>query len=159
MNDKLMALNLLCDGHRRINRGFCKHVLAINLPHHKGYSFYEAHEDSLQYCSIGAISVKRNWYNILPLQAEDVLYEFLPESFKIRVSLNRLKRQYNRQSIIDYNNNKDTTQQDVLNLFQKAINKVEREVLEENGFIDSWEVEIQAQTFDLVGAGREAVCV
>lgn len=159
MNHKLDVLNLLCDGHRRITKGFCKNVLAINLPHYRGYEAYEPHEDSSHYCTIGAISVKRNWYNIMPLDAEDVLYEFLPESFQIRVSLTRLIRQYIRQSIINYNNHKDTTQQDVLNLFQKAINKLEGEILMENEFIDSWEVEIQAQTFDLVGAGREAVCV
>lgn len=160
MNNELMALNLLCDGHRRITRGFCKGVLAVNLPHYTGYEAYEPHEDSSHYCTIGAISVDRYAdYNLMSQfhLAEDVLYQSLPEDFK-KLNINNYGFP-GRETIVTYNNHEDTTQQDVLNLFLKAINKLEEEILQETIFIDSWEVEIQAQTFDLVGAGREAVCV
>lgn len=92
----------------RIAGGFCKHHLSVG--HGEG--------ETTKYCAVGALIDGDTFF----MQAEaivDRLYRYLPQEFQI-TPRNSFRGQY-WGAVVDYNNHPDTTQADVVALYDKLL--------------------------------------
>lgn len=155
MNSTLRCLNHAIVAYKRIERGWCKGNLGIDRDGNTIIPNDLNEEMISQHCAIGAICYGKTYLGDTFLKILNILDDEISNlGFKLDIN-----HPYFRSQVVAYNNHPDTTHEDILNLFKSCINRLEKELFTKCSFIDSWEVEIQAQIFDLVRGNSEAVCV
>lgn len=106
----LSTIYFLRRGLGRIASGFCKNTIAR----------YDENFVAYQWCAVGAVSQNR--------EAVHALYPHLPEEFKITApyydSAGTVISRSDWNKVVRYNNHPDTTQADMVALFEKALSEL-----------------------------------